>query len=182
MNALASLEQDHVMIREVLDALERFVTRIESQRHVDKQTLERFATFFVTFADIHHAIKEEQVLFPALERHGAPWDHGPLAHARREHRQERYFMRTMMQLATQERDADEESRRVLVSELTEFIQSLRDHLQLEEAEVFPFAESMAPSAQRDLETRLDRFDATPPSDSELPKMQALAQTLKDGLT
>ncbi len=177
MATLDSLTQDHQLISKVLDALDVFTQRIDGQKHLDREALTKFADFFVSFADIHHASKEEQVLFPMLERHGTRWDHGPLAEARREHRQERYFMRTMAQLAAQEADAGGGDLRFVVSELKEFVESMRAHLRKEDDEVFPLVESLDEQARSDLEARLKHFDATPPSLDDVPELAELAESL-----
>jgi hemerythrin-like domain-containing protein len=177
MATLDSVTQDHQLISKVLDALEVFTRRLRKKRELDRDQLRRFTTFFVSFADIHHASKEEQVLFPALERHGARWDHGPLADARREHRQERYLMRTMAQLAAQDSTPDDEALRHMTSELDEFITSMRAHIQKEDYDVMPLVASMDEAARRDLEERLHHFDSTPPSRDDIPKMRELAESL-----
>ncbi len=177
MATLDSLTQDHQLISEVLDALEVFVRRLAKERELDRDQLRRFTAFFLSFADVHHASKEEQVLFPALERHGARWDDGPLADARREHRQERYLMRTMAQLAAQDSTPDDEAIRHLTAELHEFIMSMRAHIQKEDYDVFPLVASLDEAAQRELAAHLHQFDSTPPSVGDVPKMTELAKSL-----
>jgi hemerythrin-like domain-containing protein len=198
MKTLASLIEDHRLLHGVLDALETFATQIETtgpadseladsepagdgpakgDAAVDRGDLKLFSAFFRVFGDVHHATKEEQVLFPSLALHGADWDQGPLAEAQQEHRQERYFLRSLDQAAHQQRELTSEDVRHLVSELKGYAESMRNHLRMEDEFVFPLVDEMSEADQATLAAKLDRFDRTPPSSTDGPEMREIAKTL-----
>lgn len=173
----SSLLHDHRLIRSVLRALESFVERIQAEESVERGDLKRFADFFERFVSNFHALKEELVLLPALARAGSDWQAGPVASARREHRKEQYFTRVMQQLAAQEQTRDPDRVRVLLSELQAFLDTMRHHLELEQAEVFPLIEQLEESQHSELCGSLDQFDNNPQSREEIPQLRQLAEQL-----
>ncbi len=177
MTALPSLVKDHHLIRRALNALEAFLRKVEEEQRVDQADLRRFVTFFRIFGDDVHQQKEEEVLLPALARAGLEWGHGPLADARREHRQERYFMRVLNQLAEQETDLDPEGVRRTVHELSSFLTSMRGHIAMEDEALFPLAQKLDAASLENLNAALKAFDESLPASKEGPRMQQLAEEL-----
>ncbi len=74
----AMLREEHEVILKALALLERVGQRLEVAEPADRDALAWLQGFFSTFADRCHHGKEEQHLFPALERHGIPREAGPL--------------------------------------------------------------------------------------------------------
>ena len=89
MNLLGSLQQEHQSILGVLDGYDAFMLRIADGAEIDHQELVRFVVFFNDFADGWHHAREEEVLLPALTRHGYAKSSGVLLHIREQHRRER---------------------------------------------------------------------------------------------
>jgi hemerythrin-like domain-containing protein len=90
-----TLRHEHDVILRALGVAEAYARRIESGEPVEDGALARLVTFFQTFADRCHHAKEEQHLFPALERRGVPVDGGPIGVMLYEHEQGRKLIRAM---------------------------------------------------------------------------------------
>jgi hemerythrin-like domain-containing protein len=143
----AMLVQEHEVILRGLTALEKFGWRLESGQPVDREALAWLIDFFRTFADRCHHGKEEQHLFPALERHGLPKEVGPLAVMREEHEEGRALVRGMA----------EGNDRQIAAAIRGYAALLRAHIDKENTVLFPLAEQILPDEeQRDL---LHAFEA-----------------------
>lgn len=160
MPVLSSLVKDHWLLRRMLNALSVYADQIADAQSVPRDDLRKFADFFQKFGDEHHAEKEEEILLPFLARSGADWQNGPVAQARREHRQERYFLRVLNQLAEQDGEYDLAAQQRLINELQGFIADLRAHLSMEDEQLFPLARQLDEAQRAELNASLARFDAS----------------------
>lgn len=124
------LREEHEVILRVLALLERFGQRLEAGDPVDRGGLAWLREFFTTFADRCHHGKEEQHLFPVLERHGIPRDGGPLGVMLHEHEEGRAFLRAMA------RGSDRQATQAIRG----YAALLRAHIDKENGVLFPLAE------------------------------------------
>jgi hemerythrin-like domain-containing protein len=86
------------------------------------------------------------------------WYEGPLADLRREHRQERYLMRTLRHSARRSDRWETEDKRQFVSVGRAFTDFMRKHMQMEN-ELFKVAAQQLTQQQKDtLVEEFDRFD------------------------
>lgn len=92
---IAQLRAEHDVILRALAVLEHVGHQLEGGHTVDPAVLGWLYDFFSTFVDRCHHGKEEQCLFPLLERSGMPREGGPLEVMLREHEEGRAFFRTM---------------------------------------------------------------------------------------
>lgn len=93
--ATAELRHDHEIILRALAIAERLGRALRAGAPVDRAGLAWLVDFFRTFADRCHHGKEEQHLFPALERRGIPRDGGPIGTMLHEHEEGRRLLRAM---------------------------------------------------------------------------------------
>lgn len=126
------LRHEHEVILRALQLLERLGRRLEAGEAVDRAALAWLRDFFSTFADRCHHGKEEQHLFPAMERQGVPRDGGPLGVMLYEHEQGRGFIRAM-------RDADDQ---VVAQAISAYVELLRGHIDKENNVLFVLAEQV----------------------------------------
>lgn len=132
------LREEHEVILRALALLERFGRALEAGEAVDRAGLAWLRTFFGTFADRCHHGKEEQHLFPALERQGIPREGGPLGVMLREHEEGRSLVRAMAH--GDDRQAAEAIRA--------YAALLRAHIDKENGVLFPMAEHVLPEAEQ----------------------------------
>ncbi len=96
MNAATSLlRKEHDAILRMLDVTEELVRQLERGEDVEPETLSELLEFFRVFADRCHHGKEEELLFPMLERKGLPNPGGPTGVMRAEHEQARALIKAM---------------------------------------------------------------------------------------
>jgi hemerythrin-like domain-containing protein len=133
---------------------------LEAGTHVSRSELASVVDYLTLFGDLRHHDKEESLLVPVLIQHGFDWYEGPLAQMRRDHRQERYLVRVLSDLANQERHWSNEDRRHLLGVGREFIAFMRGHMARENAEILgPARERLPSEAKAHLSAEFRRFDA-----------------------
>lgn len=102
------LSNEHRVIEQVLDCLERMVEECRTSNSLEAQPARDAVRFFHTFADRCHHGKEEVHLFPAMEAKGFSRAEGPVGVMLREHeagrgeprRAPRVWLRTLRNVRT----------------------------------------------------------------------------------
>ena len=130
-NCIEELKSDHQNILEHLDDLETVI----NQSAIDHNKVEEFLHFTEIFAEPHHQ-KEEQVLFPVLEKKGIPNEGGPIGMMLMEHAAKRDYL-VKMRKALQENDETK-----LKKNTQAMIALLRDHIYKENNILYPCAQDV----------------------------------------
>ncbi len=147
----AELRHEHEIILRTLAVAERLGRALAAGEPVDRDALAWVVDFFRTFADRCHHGKEEQHLFPALERHGIPREGGPIGTMLDEHEQGRRFLAAM--------GAGDD--RTIAEAIHGYAQLLRAHIDKENDVLFPMAEQILSEAeQRTLVTAFEDVEQT----------------------
>ena len=100
--------------------------------------------FIRHFADGCHHLKEEKVLFPAMEEHGIPRDGGPIGMMLTEHEEGRGYVRTMMAALTLAEARNEAAKDTLLKNARAYLRLLQEHIQKEDEILFRIADDVIP--------------------------------------
>ena len=130
-NCLEELRADHEEISKELGFLEEAM----KESPVNKKQVEHFLRFTETFAEPHHR-KEEEVLFPELERKGIPKEDGPIGMMLMEHEIKREYVKNL-EKAAGDNNGDEMKRNSLA-----IVSLMRDHIFKENNILYPMAEEV----------------------------------------
>jgi len=136
------LRVEHQLILEVAEALDGLLRDEADGASLDYDTVGACITFFRLFADACHHGKEEDLLFPELERAGLPHDTGPIAVMLNEHEQGRAFVRSMAGAIERARAGDEQARAELRMSAEDFISLIVSHIGKENNVLFNMADGM----------------------------------------
>ena len=132
------LREEHEVILRALGILERFGRDMQQGKSVNPESLRWLADFFKSFADRCHHGKEEQLLFPVLEKLGVPREGGPIGVLLGEHEEGRALVRAFAE--ADPRTAPQAIRR--------FVDLLRDHISKENEVLFPMSDLILPPQQQ----------------------------------
>ena len=132
------LREEHEVILRALGILERFGRDMQQGKAVNPESLRWLADFFKNFADRCHHGKEEQQLFPALEKLGVPREGGPIGVLLGEHEEGRALVRAFAE--ADPRTAPQAIRR--------YVALLRDHISKENEVLFPMSDQILPPQQQ----------------------------------
>ena len=144
----ASLRRDHDLIEKVVRAMEAAASLLRRGADVPPPVLGQVVDFTKNFTDVCHHGKEEDALFPALERAGMPSRMGPVAVMLAEHEKSREIAGRMAE-AAESYGRDGSGREALASAMEEYASHITEHIWKENNRLFMMADArLAPSAGR----------------------------------
>ncbi len=143
-----ALRAEHQVILKVLDCFEIALRRSAAAHALAEAEYLPFIKFFREFADRCHHCKEEDRLFPCLERCGLPREHGPIAVMLHEHELGRAHVRAIAESLSAAAAGDAAALQRVLREGLEFIHLLRNHIYKENEVLFQMADQMIGDAER----------------------------------
>ena len=149
------LMQEHRVIEQVLDCLEIMAQRCEDGKALDLESANQAIDFFRNFADRCHHGKEEDCLFPLLERKGFSREQGPTGVMLDEHKAGRFHVVGMMEATSSIATGNTSATADFVSHARAFVQLLREHIQKEDLCLFQIADQTL--NEQDQRQLLDSF-------------------------
>ena len=141
-SVIDGLKREHRAIECVLRALGQINQRIGAGESIDPALLDRCIEFIRKFADGVHHQKEENILFPALNRAGMPTEMGPIACMLGEHQQGREFVARMVAAVEGIRTGRSGAAEQFQAAAAGYAQLLAAHIQKEDNVLFMMAERM----------------------------------------
>lgn len=142
MNPTKLLRNEHDIIRKGLRILESICQKIEKNENVPSKDIEGMLEFFRVFADKCHHGKEEDVLFPELEKAGMPRKGGPIGVMLIEHDLGRKYVANMVDSLSRK---DYKS---FIMNAREYINLLNLHIDKENNVLFVMADKYLSEAQQ----------------------------------
>jgi hemerythrin-like domain-containing protein len=154
MKSTELLTQEHKIILRALDVLDGVAASVENSGAVDEEDVAKLLDFMRWFADAHHQVKEETILFPALRRAAASQGR-PIDHLLVEHDQERSAIETL------ETDFRLSKRKEFASEASRLGSKLRNHIYKEDRILFETADSvLSPNDDTEVSDALHLFETS----------------------
>ena len=140
MNASKILMDEHEKILEMLEVLNRVCQNIENGNLPPTEHLERIIDFIRGFADHSHHAKEENLLFPALEKAGIPRDGGPIGVMLSDHTAGRDHVKHMDDSVQRMKNGDSGAGEHFTQHASDYIQLLANHIHKEYHVLFPMGD------------------------------------------
>ncbi len=157
MGAIDDLTGEHKAVLLALDLLER-VTHSVLAGHKNAQVhLAELLGFFSGFVDRCHHGKEEEVLFPALERWGDEQTRPLIVLLREEHEEGRRHVRAITGLLERLREGESKAAEQIGQHAQAYAATLRAHIDREDHTLFPKARILMSAEEGDRLVR--QFDA-----------------------
>ncbi len=159
MSATEELKHEHRLIERMLAILNMAVARADTGQNLPPEFLPRVIDFIGNFADRCHHGKEEENLFPALEKHGMSRQRGPIAVMLMDHEQGRAYVHGMDE-ARKRLDAGERSAlKDALDNARNYTALLRQHIAREDNILFPMADRLLTSQeQQDLLKKFEEVE------------------------
>ena len=143
------LKHEHRVIEKVMRALDGLCWRLKNNEPVPNEALVQMLDFIQNFTDGTHHAKEEQILFPVLERSGIENENGPLGFLRREHATERGLVQQLEQTMVEFQTGDEQARNRFAATAWQFRQHLVNHIEQEDSILFCLTEELLDDFDKD---------------------------------
>ncbi len=142
MNATQCLRDEHQVILKVLDCFEIALRTARETGEVTREVFDPFVEFFRGFADQCHHCKEEDRLFPCLQRQGVPREGGPIGVLLQEHTVARMRVKMIAHELPAAHGGDPVSTQTVLDHGRKFIELMRGHINKEDHCLFGMADEM----------------------------------------
>ncbi|MBI2986760.1 MAG: hemerythrin domain-containing protein [Deltaproteobacteria bacterium] len=178
--ATEALKAEHRIIERVLAVLEK-LTKSPGDIRVD--LWEKAIDFIRNFADKCHHLKEEGLLFPALEEHGVPRDGGPIGMMLFEHEEGRGYVRAMAAALPLAKQDLVTAKTTLVENAGAYLRLLREHIAKEDEVLFEMAdEALTSEDQKKLLKEFEEHEEKKMGAGMHEKYLAIATELEERLS
>ncbi|VFJ12695.1 hemerythrin domain-containing protein [Candidatus Nitrosocosmicus franklandus] len=140
MSPTDSLRKDHVLIEKMINALRTMSTLLRNGNSIPPTILEQTIEFSTNFTNTCHHGKEEESLFPSLEKNGMPKEGGPIARMLYEHEITKTLtdnLRKSAELYISTHKSEE-----LLSDIDKYINHVTLHLAKENQRLFVMADML----------------------------------------
>lgn len=133
------LMHEHEIILKVMNALEHVADAMKRGRKVDAELLRGAVQFMREFADRFHHSKEEDLLFPALQRKGVPEHGGPIGVMKNEHELARTLVASFEETVEAYAEQGERAVDALCAAIHNIAALYPDHIWKEDNVLYPMA-------------------------------------------
>ena len=164
-----SLRKDHKLIEKVLQALDATIKLLKDGKHIPEQILLPTIDFTQNFTDVCHHGKEEEALFPALEKAGMPSHMGPIRMMIIDHQRTKTISKKIGETSKKYLETNDSIDLILALEV--YVQHVTEHLWKENNRLFMMAEARLNHAAKDVNKNL--------RDVEERKLKELGKTRSD---
>jgi len=177
-DATQVLRQEHEVILRVLDATQNIASQIENAAGAPPQVMSNTIEFFKLYADRQHHGKEEDLLFPELEKKGMPRDGGPIGVMLMEHQFGRSHITRMAEAARAFEGGDHSAGARWADAALDYVALLRQHIDKENNILFVMAERiLSPDDQQRLAKEFAGVDQQKMGEGENDRLLRLADSV-----
>lgn len=174
------LKEEHRGIKLMLSILERMCQKIQANERVNPDHLEQSIDFFKGFADKCHHMKEENLLFPAMEKKGFSKEAGPLAVMLHEHTVGRKYIAAMTEALSAMKSGAADAPAKFLEAARGYISLLTEHIEKEDNVLFPMAEMhLDNEIQSTLVKEFERVEREEIGEGTHEAYHAMMKTLKE---
>lgn len=156
MNYTEQLKEEHKSILLMLEILEKICDSLDAGDSVDIDHLNGIVEFLTIFADKCHHGKEEDLLFPAMEKVGIPNKGGPIGVMLLEHEKGREYITGFRHAVSDYASGKAGSQQAIIENARNYITLLYQHITKEDTVLYPLADANIPLDVQ--EKLLEQFD------------------------
>lgn len=156
VNPTESLRKDHALIEKMINALKIMSTLLQKGTTIPKPILDQTIDFSTNFTNQCHHGKEEESLFPTLEKNGMPKEGGPIARMLFEHEITKNLTNSIIKstevyLSTGQPGA-------LIEDIEKYVEHVNLHLSKENQRLFVMADMLLADKQEALSNDLTNIE------------------------
>lgn len=144
MKVTDDLKHEHNAVLVALQLLEKIAAAVVAKDDQAPAHLDQLLDFFRGFVDRCHHGKEEDILFPELERRGVPREGGPIGVMLWEHEVGRGHVRAITEELECVKRGDARGAAAITDHAWAYQQMLQAHIHKENNVLFPMADRLVP--------------------------------------
>lgn len=180
MKATEDLIHEHNTVLVALQVLDKVAAAITAKDDTAPLHLEQLLNFFKGFVDRCHHGKEEDALFPELERRGVKRDGGPIGVMLSEHEVGRGHVRALVENLERLRGGDARAAAKIGEHANAYRDMLQAHIHKENNVLFPMADRLVPEdVAATLAEKFEEIERDRVGEGKHEAYHAMLHTLKD---
>ncbi len=156
VNPTESLRKDHALIEKMINALKIMSTLLQTGTTIPKPILDQTIDFSTNFTNQCHHGKEEESLFPTLEKNGMPKEGGPIARMLFEHEITKNLTNSIIK--STEVYLSTGQPRALIEDIEKYVEHVSLHLSKENQRLFVMADMLLADKQEALSNDLTNIE------------------------
>ena len=156
MFATENLREEHQVILRMIKVLLVASDKLEKGETVSVDVFKKAVDFIRTFADHCHHAKEEDTLFPVMEKRGILRHRGPIAVMLMEHEQGRLFVKGLNEAVEKYERGDKTAKDAIVENARGYADLLDQHIYKEDTILYPMGDKVLSEA--DNRELLEKFE------------------------
>lgn len=143
MKAIEILVKEHDSILKVIEITQKMLNTNDPAK-VNLNHVDSIIDFIKNFADKYHHLKEEDVLFMEMEKHGMPREGGPIGVMLHEHDEGRRYIKQAVEAIEQLKAGNITAFQGIKDNLLNYCTLLTNHIYKENNILYPMAERFLP--------------------------------------
>jgi hemerythrin-like domain-containing protein len=148
MKATQQLKDEHEGIKVILRIMEKIADDLKNGKELNNDHYEKIIEFIKGFADKCHHGKEEDILFPAMIRHGIPSEGGPIAVMLNEHQSGREHIRELSKAFAAFKAGNRTAANEIIARSMDYVFLLLNHIHKENNILFMMADKVLNEAEQ----------------------------------
>ena len=156
MSATESLRRDHALIEKMLNALKTISLLLKNGKQIPDSILNQAIDFSINFTNTCHHGKEEESLFPTLEKKGMPREGGPIARMLYEHEITKELANSIVSSTRIYISSGDQTE--LVKNIDDYVQHVSLHLSKENQRLFVMADMLLNEQETLVNDNLTRLE------------------------
>ena len=156
MSATESLRRDHALIEKMLNALKTISLLLKNGKQIPDSILNQAIDFSINFTNTCHHGKEEESLFPTLEKKGMPREGGPIARMLYEHEITKELANSIVSSTRIYISSGDQTE--LVKNIDDYVQHVSLHLSKENQRLFVMADMLLNEQETQVNNNLTRLE------------------------
>lgn len=175
------LEEEHRIIEKIVKAMSVLAGRLEADKDIDVEDLQKVTEFMRVFGDKCHHGKEEKELFPLLAKKGVPMQGCPVAALTYEHEVGRKLVKELVEAAVAYGKKDSLAKADLLKQLRGLMNLYPNHIWKEDYLLFPMTNKILnDSEQKELQAKFEIVEKEIGNDTHA-KYEQLAEEISKRL-
>lgn len=159
MKLTEQLSKEHSQAREVLHVVNKICANLALKGDIKKEHFSQVMEFFKKYIDKSHHTKEENCLFPALEKIKIKHHETLLETMLMEHNLVRHYVKGLEESYLEIKNGNQAATQPFIENGTSYIKFLLWHMDKEDKELFPLAEKLLDeTTKREIETEFEKID------------------------
>jgi hemerythrin-like domain-containing protein len=159
LKATEQLRKEHKAVKVMLRVLEKITKNLEAGDSIDPDHLASIIEFFQVFVDRCHHVKEENMLFVAMQKTTDPGDGDRIGALLKDHVSGRNYIRDLSHAAKHFQDGDMAAVPEIIRWARAYITLVIQHIDIEDNVLYPLAnERLSPKKQEELLAQFDKLE------------------------